>query len=629
MDRRSWLWRRKSSEKNPGETDSPGSISSHFERFSDDQSPEVTSKAVPRDEEITDNVKTLTLELSAALLNISAKEELVKQHAKVAEEAVSGWEKAEKELVALKQQLEVAVKNKVGLEDRVGHLDAALKECMRQLRQAREEQEQRINEALAQRIREWESIKSELETKLVQLEAQLQTAKSEATTSVDSDLRRKLEAAEKDNSSLKLELLSQAEELEIRIMERDLSIQAAETASKQHLESIKKVAKLEAECRRLKTFALKASPSNDHKSLTASSIYVESFADSQSDSGERLLAAESDAHKISRLEINECEPSCSDSWASALITELHQFKNHKALGSNLMVPSVEIDLMNDFLEMERLAALLDTESGIAYLEAGPLSDQANGVESLRKAELETMIQRTSELEERLEKLEGEKVESEKALTECQRQLEMSQSGLKEVEGKLVELLVQLALSNETKQLRDQEMEHIKAKRDVAESQLLVAEAEIKTLLSKVGLLGEEVEKEHALSTETLAKCQKLEDELSKKKHEADLQHEAELRRVASCNEELRIKQEKELAFAASKFAECQKTISSLGRQLKSLKTMKDFLLDSENSLDLTGEGLQCPINVGEHWKSPSGDKCNRVDSESFKLIDDSLTLCLD
>lgn len=38
MDRRSWLWRRKSSEKSPsGETESSGSLSSHSERFSDDQ----------------------------------------------------------------------------------------------------------------------------------------------------------------------------------------------------------------------------------------------------------------------------------------------------------------------------------------------------------------------------------------------------------------------------------------------------------------------------------------------------------------------------------------------------------------------------------------------------------------
>lgn len=71
-------------------------------------------------------------------------------------------------------------------------------------------------------------------------------------------------------------------------------------------------------------------------------------------------------------------------------------------------------------------------------------------------------------------------------------------------------------------------------------------------------------------------------------------------------------QEKELTFAASKFAECQKTISSLGRQLKSLKKIEDFLLDyDKNSLDLTG------IHIGEHWRSHSCDKFVGVDSESL------------
>ena len=54
------------------------------------QSPEVTSKVVLADEEVTDTVKNLTAKLSAALVNVSVKEDLVKQHAKVAEEAVAG-----------------------------------------------------------------------------------------------------------------------------------------------------------------------------------------------------------------------------------------------------------------------------------------------------------------------------------------------------------------------------------------------------------------------------------------------------------------------------------------------------------------------------------------------------------
>lgn len=54
------------------------------------QSPEITSKLSFTDEDVKENVKRLTEKLSAALVNVSAKEELVKQHAKVAEEAVAG-----------------------------------------------------------------------------------------------------------------------------------------------------------------------------------------------------------------------------------------------------------------------------------------------------------------------------------------------------------------------------------------------------------------------------------------------------------------------------------------------------------------------------------------------------------
>lgn len=54
------------------------------------QSPEITSKLSFTDDESKDNVKRLTEKLSAALVNVSAKEDLVKQHARVAEEAVAG-----------------------------------------------------------------------------------------------------------------------------------------------------------------------------------------------------------------------------------------------------------------------------------------------------------------------------------------------------------------------------------------------------------------------------------------------------------------------------------------------------------------------------------------------------------
>ncbi|ESR45314.1 Filament-like plant protein 3 [Citrus sinensis] len=587
MDRRSWLWRRKSGGGAAGgETESSGSVSSLSERFSDDQthssqSSEATSKAPPLDEVVNDSVKTLTEKLSAALLNVSAKEDLVKQHAKVAEEAVSGWEKAENELSTLKQQLKAASQKNSALENRVSHLDGALKECVRQLRQAREEQEQRIQETVSKQNLEWESKKSELESKLVDLQKKLQTAKSEAAASADRDLRSKLEAAEKQNSALKLELLSRVKELELRIVERDLSTKAAETASKQHLESIKKLAKVEAECLRLKAVVRKASPNTENKSFTPSSIYVGSFTDSQSDNGKRPLGNETDNCKISDSEVNECEPNSSTSWASALAIDV------KAVGRNVMVPSVDINLMDDFLEMERLAALPDTESRSFCVEVGPASDQPNADETSIKAELEVLIHRTAELEEELENMREEKSELEMDLKESQRRLETSQNQLKEAELKLEELetqlafankskqavevkmkaaiaargvaesklsvveaemKTQLALANKSKQAAEEEVKSAKSKKEAAESRLRAVEAEMETLRSKVISLEDEVEKERALSEENIANFQKSKDELSKVKQEIELQHEVKLQYLAGSNQELKINQVSGLSF---------------------------------------------------------------------------------
>ncbi|KAF3650620.1 hypothetical protein FXO38_17060 [Capsicum annuum] len=53
------------------------------------QSPEVTSKAATIDDKAKESPKKLIEKLSAALVNVSAKEDLVKQHAKVAEEVVA------------------------------------------------------------------------------------------------------------------------------------------------------------------------------------------------------------------------------------------------------------------------------------------------------------------------------------------------------------------------------------------------------------------------------------------------------------------------------------------------------------------------------------------------------------
>nr|KYP61882.1 Filament-like plant protein 3 [Cajanus cajan] len=547
MDRRSWLWRRKSSEQSPGETESSGSMSSHLERFSDDQvyptettpSPEVTCEAAPNDEEATD-VKTLTEKLSIALLNSSAKEELVKQHAKVAEEAVSGWEKAENEVLILKQQLAASKQKNSVLENQVSHLNGALKECMRELRQAKEEQDQNIHEAVVG---------------------------NSCGVSARSDLHQRLEDLEKENSNLKIELQSRLEELELRTIERDLSTQAAETASKQHLESIKKVTKLESECRRLKAMTRKTFSANDHRSLTASSVYVD----------------ENTAEK------------------------------------NSIVFSTEINLMDDFLEMERLAALPDTESVSGFPVVGTASDQLNVGHGTRNAEVEAMVQKNAALEKKLEKMEADKHELEMDLTKCQKQLEASLSRVTEMELEVAELQTKLVLANKSNEEVFEELKATHKKKEIAESKLRVAQTEAEELVSKIYSLEEEIEKERAFSAENLARCGKLEDELLRMNHETQLQQNTEIMPGESVNSEM--KQEKELALAANKFAECRKTIESLGLQLKSLATLEDLIHDSESPVELTCEVTPGSQNGGVQLKKLHSDdlSLSKGDSESSSV----------
>ncbi|KAF3631591.1 Filament-like plant protein [Capsicum annuum] len=589
MEKRKWLWKRKSSDKSPGETESSGSLSSYSERFSDEQdalkefpdhdkqSPEVTSQAATVDDESMESLKCLTEKLSAALFNVSAKEDLVKQHAKVAEEAIAGWEKAENEVAVLKQQLDAAVQQNLTLEVRVSHLDGALKECVRQLRQARDEHEKRIQDAMAEK-NEWESEKTALEKQLLKLQTQMEAGKAETPISTDPDILVTLKRLERENTALKIELRSCSEVLEIRTIERDLSTQAAETASKQQLESIKKVTKLEAECRKLQVMSRKSSPFNDQRSSAVLSFYVDSVTDSQSDSGEQLNIVDNDGLKMSKLETRECEPSCSNSWALALIAELDQFKNEKAMPKTLAACSIEIDMMDDFLEMEQLAALSETANKTPSVTSDAVPHDSPNVENPLAAEHHSISQRVIELEQKLEKIEAEKAELESALSESQDALKVSAVQLKETQTRLEELQKELRVVNESKEL--------------LEFQIYGMQVEARTMTVNIDSLKTEVEREKSLSSEMEAKCRELENELKKRAQEV------ELHQTSGSNGELKIKQE-DLAVAADKLAECQKTIASLGKQLQSLATLEDFLLDTVN---LPGGGSVVAKAGGELWK---------------------------
>uniref|UniRef100_A0A7I4CJX4 Uncharacterized protein n=1 Tax=Physcomitrium patens TaxID=3218 RepID=A0A7I4CJX4_PHYPA len=237
-----------------------------------------------------ERAKILSEKLSNALADINSKDNVVKQHVKVAEEAVSGWEKAESEAVSLKAQLDAALQQKLATEDRVAHLDGALKECMKQLRHLREENEQRVHDTLLKKTREYEKLRLEMEARLADsshflaqsrselLEAraevtalghalqersrsvaEISEAKGRAETEIKV-LQVRLETLEKENSQLKYEVHVLNKELDIRSQEREYERKAVDMASKQHLESVKKIAKLEEECNRLRLLVRKKLP---------------------------------------------------------------------------------------------------------------------------------------------------------------------------------------------------------------------------------------------------------------------------------------------------------------------------------------------------------------------------------
>lgn len=427
-----------------------------------------------------------------------------------------GWEKADKEVASLKQQLDTALQNNSTLEDKISHLDGALKECVRELRQSREDQEQRLLDAVVEKSHEWESEKVDLKNRIIELEGQLEAAK-ELSASFSHELQTKLDAVEKENEYLKSELLVQSEELNIRTLERELSTQAAETASKQHLESIKKVTKLESECLRLRAMAGKKS-SNDLKPISTAS--VESLTDSQSDNGERLLGLEN-------------EPSCPDSWASALIAELDHFK---AAGRNPSVPSPEIDLMDDFVQMEKLAALseaaCDHPSTEPRVEA-PIVDCESG--SL-KAELEALRLKTSQFEEKIQTLETEKADVEMLLSETQDRLEDACKHLEDAEEKLADLQKELQLTNDSRLIAEAAVDSAETRRRLLETQHETARSEVQALREKIDRLERKIEEDRVLSAELAWKCQNFEDELFRRNQEA------ELLRATLLNGELKIKQ---------------------------------------------------------------------------------------
>ncbi|KAI3942527.1 hypothetical protein MKW98_013179 [Papaver atlanticum] len=296
MDRRSWPWKKKHSDKTSTTPDSIlATLASATSEGDQDNPKKVKYVQIPLESythlmDLEDEVKTLNDQvnvlnekLSSAQSEITTKENHVKQHTKVAEDAVAGWEKAEAEALALKNELESVTFLKLTAEDRATHLDGALKECMKQIRDVKEEHEKKLQENFLIKTKQIEKVKLEFEAQLEDLDQELHRSaaenaalsrslhdrsamlmkineeKSQAEADIEL-LKTNIESCEREINSLKYEVHVVSKELEIRNEERNMSMKSAEVGNKNHLESVKKIAKLEAECQRLRGLVRKKLP---------------------------------------------------------------------------------------------------------------------------------------------------------------------------------------------------------------------------------------------------------------------------------------------------------------------------------------------------------------------------------
>ncbi|KAL6651519.1 hypothetical protein ACP70R_010444 [Stipagrostis hirtigluma subsp. patula] len=248
MDHKTWIWRKKSSAR------------------------ELEKEKVARLER---SLQYLNEQLSFSHAECVEKDAVLAKQAKVAEEAIIGWEKAEAEAIALKTQVDDTLHEKTAIEQRICQLDEALNVALverdsliknaAQRISCEQEKVRKLEEVLMDKINTIASLDAEnvrlsdilsVKEKII---SELIESKG-VTESNFKDLQVKLQSAERSNSSLRYEVCMLQKQLEIRSEERKFSLKSADVAHKQHLENIKKITKLESECQRLRSMVRKRLP---------------------------------------------------------------------------------------------------------------------------------------------------------------------------------------------------------------------------------------------------------------------------------------------------------------------------------------------------------------------------------
>ncbi|KAJ8490993.1 hypothetical protein OPV22_012714 [Ensete ventricosum] len=335
MDNKTWLWKRKSSEKS-------------IEK----------EKAL----ELERSLEDLNEQLSSVRTESNTKDDLLAKQAKVAEEAIAGWQKAEAEALSIKQQLDDTILHKKDAEERAADTDMAFKECKQQLHVVKEDQQFIISNAALKISREQEKARS-LEQRLVETNKKLTEAVvengnlnrvlevkekllkelSESNSMSEAkftEVKSRLDSSEKLNASLKYELCMLQKELEIRNQEREFNHRSSNAAHRQHLESVKKIAKLETECQRLRVMVRKRLPGPT--ALAKMRSEVEMLGNNSTEMRKKRSNSTGEAFNIKDI-IREDFYDAPGKGAASLVERLHAIEDeNKILKESLTKKNSEL-----------------------------------------------------------------------------------------------------------------------------------------------------------------------------------------------------------------------------------------------------------------------------------------------
>lgn len=329
---------------------------------------------------------------------------------------VSDKKKAEEETGRLRHELDEAQQQRAAANERLGHLNSALKDCMEQLNLVRNEQDQRIHDAVMKTSQELEKSHKKLEQKLLETSKRVTSLTAESsnlrkallvkenliedlnnvkiqTEAEFEALMTRLDLIEKENAFLRYEFRAVEKELDLRNEEMEYSRRAGAASTKQHLENVKKIKKLEAECQRLRVLTRKRSDIEEHRRVPVNStrrnaLVVRDLSTSHSPDNTRkqfsfLIDQVQDLERENKI-LKECLAKKEEEVfyhrrvKNSLFKEklelayisnpapdklssvsdngiVDSYEINSAENDGKMIGASEMSLMDDFVEMERLA----------------------------------------------------------------------------------------------------------------------------------------------------------------------------------------------------------------------------------------------------------------------------------